>query len=59
MAHCDVLYFKKHNQDQLRNFKLQKKLNWIAGANLIMTRYERTTSSQSERFKSYFQWDNG
>jgi hypothetical protein len=59
MAHCDVLYFNKHNKDQLRNFKLQKKLNWIAGANLIMTRYERTTSSQSERFKSYFQWDNG
>jgi hypothetical protein len=59
MAHCDNLYFSKYDRAKLTNLKLQKKTNWIAGANLILNKYERSTTLQSERFTSYFQWDNG
>jgi len=59
MDHCDNLYFNKYNRTKLKNMKIQRKTNWIAGAQLILARYERSTSLQSARFASYFQWDNG
>ena len=59
MSHCDNAYFKKYPTDTLRNMRLQRKTNWIAGANLIIAKYERTTSEQSMRFRSFFQWDPG
>jgi hypothetical protein len=60
MAHCDNFYFGRYDRDKLKHMKLQKKTNWIAGANLILTKYERATTVQSsERFTSYFQWDKG
>jgi hypothetical protein len=59
MAHCDACYFTKYDKDKLKQMKLQRKTNWIAGANLILTKYERSTTTQSARFKSYFQWDKG
>jgi hypothetical protein len=59
MAHSDALYFTKYGSQQLKNMKIQRKTNWIAGANLIITKYERTSTTQSARFRSYFQWDKG
>jgi hypothetical protein len=59
MAHCDNMYFLKHTKEQITNMKLKRKENWIAGAKLIITKYERTTTEQSQRFTSYFQWDRG
>lgn len=59
MAHCDNLYFRKYDRAKLTTLKLQKKTNWITGANLILAKYERSTTLQSERFTSYFQWDRG
>jgi hypothetical protein len=59
MAHCDNQYFSKHTRTQLKNMKIHRKTNWITGATIILTKYERSTTLQSARFTSYFQWDNG
>jgi hypothetical protein len=60
MSHCDNMYFTKHAQDTVKNMKLHRKNNWIAGANLILMKYDRATTNQSARFTSFFQWnDNG
>jgi hypothetical protein len=60
MAHCDNQYFTKYNQAQIKNNENTKeKQTRIAGANLILTKYERGSTAQSARFKSYFQWDKG
>jgi ribonuclease HI len=59
MSHCDNLYFSKYTQTQIKHMKLHRKTNWITGANLILTKYERSTTNQSARFTSYFIWDNG
>jgi exonuclease III len=58
MSHWDNSYFQKHDIHSVKNMKLRRKINWVAGANLILTKYERTTSVQSARFRSYFQWDD-
>jgi hypothetical protein len=36
---------------------IHRKTNWIAGANLIMVKYDRVNTAQAMRFMSYFQWD--
>jgi hypothetical protein len=59
MAHCDNLYFNKHPPEQLKKMTLHRKINWVAGANLILTKYERAMTVQSAKFKSFFQWDRG
>lgn len=59
MSHCDNTYFSKHTKDQIKKFKIRRKTNWIRGANLILTKYDRTLTEQSERFTSFFQWDRG
>jgi hypothetical protein len=38
--------------------KVRRKTNWITGANLVLMKYDRAVSPQSERFKSFFQWDD-
>jgi hypothetical protein len=58
MAHCDNLFFCKHDKDKVKKMKLRRKINWITGANLILTKYERALTTQSARFFSYFQWDD-
>jgi hypothetical protein len=59
MSHCDSLYYSKYTRTQIKNMKLQRKTNWVTGANLILTKYERSTTTQSKRFMSFFQWDRG
>lgn len=59
MSHCDNQYFNKYTKEQLKNMTTYRKTNWIAGAILILTKYERTTTVQSAWFKSFFQWDRG
>ena len=59
MAHCDNFYFTKYTKDNIRKMKLQRKKNWVTGANLIISKYARNTSRQSARFKAFFQWDPG
>ena len=58
MSHCDNVYFHHRSIDQVKNMTLRKKTNWIEGANLILTKYERTNTLQSAHFASYFQWDD-
>jgi hypothetical protein len=59
MAPCDQRYFTKYDQENLKQMQIQRKTNWITGANLILMKYERSTTVTSERFMSYFQWDTG
>jgi hypothetical protein len=59
LAHCDNVYFNKHGKDRVKKMTLRRKINWIAGANLIMAKYDRVTTTQAKRFTSYFQWDRG
>jgi hypothetical protein len=59
LAHCDNAYFNKHGRAKIKRMTIRRKINWIAGANLIMTKYERVNTSQATRFTSYFQWDRG
>jgi hypothetical protein len=59
MAHCDQAFFKKHRCDRIKQMTIRRKINWITGANLILTKYERGQTEQSDRFTSYFQWDRG
>jgi hypothetical protein len=60
LAHCDNIYFTKHGKERVKKMTLRQKIKWIAGANLIMIKYDRATSTvQAKRFTSYFQWDRG
>jgi len=59
LAHCDNNYFIRYSKDQVKNMKLQRKTNWVTGANLIISNYERNSTEQSMRFRSFFQWDPG
>jgi hypothetical protein len=59
MAHCDNQYFQKHDKEQIKKMSIRRKTNWVAGANLILVKYERTTTVQTARFQSFFQWDRG
>lgn len=59
MAHCDNAFFKKHGVDRVKNMTIRRKLTWITGANLILTKYDRAQTSQADRFMSFFQWDRG
>lgn len=59
MAHCDIRFFRKHTKESVKSMKIHRKTNWISGANLILLKYQRNTTTQSERFTSYFQWDRG
>jgi hypothetical protein len=55
MAHCNSAYFQKHDIQRVKKMTIRRKTNWITGANLILTKYERGTTTQSERFMSFFQ----
>jgi hypothetical protein len=59
MDHCDNFYFAKYSSEQLKNMTLHRKINWVAGANLILTKYKRAITVQSAKFQSFFQWDRG
>lgn len=59
IAHCDNSYFTKHGRDKVKTMTIRRKINWVAGANLIMVKYDRVTTEQATRFTSYFQWDWG
>lgn len=59
MAHWDNQYFRKHDKEQIKRMSILRKTNWVAGANLILTKYEHTTTVQSAWFQSFFQWDRG
>jgi hypothetical protein len=47
MAHCDQLYFKKHSKDKICDMKIHRKNNWIAGAQLILKKYDRIETTQA------------
>jgi hypothetical protein len=55
MAHCDQAFFQKHRCDKIKKMTARQKINWITGANLILKKYERGHTEQSDRFTSYFQ----
>eukprot|EP00557_Chaetoceros_sp_GSL56_P006869 CAMPEP_0176497318 /NCGR_PEP_ID=MMETSP0200_2-20121128/11658_1 /TAXON_ID=947934 /ORGANISM="Chaetoceros sp., Strain GSL56" /LENGTH=203 /DNA_ID=CAMNT_0017895319 /DNA_START=284 /DNA_END=895 /DNA_ORIENTATION=+ len=59
MAHCDNFYFTKYTKEHIKTMRLQRKTNWVTGAILIISKYDRITSIQSARFLSFFQWDPG
>jgi hypothetical protein len=59
MSYCDNIFFKKHSTDKVKKMKIRRKTTWITGANLILTKYERSLTEQSARFVSFFQWDDG
>lgn len=59
MAHCDSAYFRKHSKDTIRSMTVHRKTNWITGAKLILSKYDRIDTPQAARFTSYFQWDRG
>jgi hypothetical protein len=58
MAHCDITYFRRYDKLRLKAMTIQRKTNWVTGANLILTKYDNLPP-QSKRFLSYFQWDPG
>jgi hypothetical protein len=41
MAHCDNYYFTKQGCENVKKMTIRRKINWIAGANLIMAKYDR------------------
>lgn len=59
ITHCDNLYFSKYGIEKVKKMKIRQKINWITGANLILDKYTRVSTTQTERFMSYFQWDRG
>ena len=58
MSHCDNAYFNKHDVEKIKKMKIRRKTNWVTGANLILTKYDRVNTAQSVQFTSFFQWDD-
>jgi hypothetical protein len=40
MAHCNNIYFSKHDKDKVKKMKIRRKTNRITGAQLILTKYK-------------------
>jgi hypothetical protein len=59
MAHYDNIYFVKHEIKTIKGMKLHRKYDWVEGAQHILTKYDRITTEQAAKFRSYFQWNRG